>query len=528
VETEITITSTDQGAIDVPLERWIDPMAFGFYCGDHHIHGAGCSHYTTPTKGVLPEHLFQQIKGEGLNVGCVLTWGPCYDYQRHFFSPRANDLSDSMTLMKYDVEVSGFGSAALGHVCLLNLTDQTYPGSDGRSDQGWPTWTVPVMRWCREQGGVTGYPHSALGMNPRVAADFLLKEGDRNEDGHLSPEEGDRVLLPTAFGSVDRDQNQLLSREEIRNATDEAADQLPNLALPAMDGKGAMEIVVSVPEGVCDFVSAMDTERLPEWNTWYHLLNCGFPLKLSGETDFPCMSSRRVGQGRVYVHLGRRERLQFGEWIEGLASGRSYVSDGFAHAVRFEVSSPNSPDEVRTPGPESLLLTRAGDLQIKARVAFAPAIPKGVAYGTISPATGEGKRVIGDTVTLHGERQTGRVAGIPRLVELVVNGEVRGTKTLHADGTLHDLLFETTIEESSWVALRSFPQLHTNPVTVLVDGKPIRASRASARWCETGVRMLWQNRHRFISEAERPAARAAYDRAIATYRRIAEEAGERP
>ena len=34
-------------------------------------------------------------------------------------------------MLKYDVEVSGFGSQALGHVCLLNLRDQTYPGSDG-------------------------------------------------------------------------------------------------------------------------------------------------------------------------------------------------------------------------------------------------------------------------------------------------------------------------------------------------------------------------------------------------------------
>ena len=45
----------------------------------------------------------------------------------------------------------------------------------------------------------------------------------------------------------------------------------------------------------------MDTARLLEWNCWYHLMNCGFPLKVSGETDFPCMSGTRVGQGRVYV-----------------------------------------------------------------------------------------------------------------------------------------------------------------------------------------------------------------------------------
>ena len=37
----------------------------------------------------MPEDMFLQVKGEGLNVGCILTWGPCYDYQRQFFEPRA-------------------------------------------------------------------------------------------------------------------------------------------------------------------------------------------------------------------------------------------------------------------------------------------------------------------------------------------------------------------------------------------------------------------------------------------------------
>ena len=38
--------------IAVRLERWIDPSAYGFYSGDHHIHAAGCAHYTLPTQGV--------------------------------------------------------------------------------------------------------------------------------------------------------------------------------------------------------------------------------------------------------------------------------------------------------------------------------------------------------------------------------------------------------------------------------------------------------------------------------------------
>ena len=83
------------------------------------------------------------------------------------------------------------------------------------------------------------------------------------------------------------------------------------------------------------------------------------------------------------------------------------------------------------------------------------------------------------------------------------------------------------IAQSSWVAVRHFPQLHSNPVNVIVDEKPIRVSADSARWCIETIHELWRNRHQRISEPERPAARAAYDRAIRRYEQIAAEAASR-
>jgi hypothetical protein len=79
------------------------------------------------------------------------------------------------------------------------------------------------------------------------------------------------------------------------------------------------------------------------------------------------------------------------------------------------------------------------------------------------------------------------------------------------------------IERSSWVAIRQFPQLHTNPIRVLVAGKPIRASRRSAEWCVAVIEQLWKNRAAAISEGERPAAEQAYEVAKKFYRRIAAE-----
>ena len=267
--------------------------------------------------------------------------------------------------MKYDLEISGFGSAALGHVCLLNLKDQTYPGSEGTKTKGWPTWTVPVMRWCKEQGGYTGYPHSAMHVNPPAAAKRILGELDADGDGRLGPGEAQAGLLVAKFEDIDADGDRSLTVAELAASTERAADRLPNLAVPEMNGAGAMEIFVSAAEGVCDFISAMDTARIPEWNTWYHLLNCGLPIKLSGETDFPCMSSRRVGQGRVYVQMGSEvAALDYREWCENLARGRSYVSDGYAHALDFRVNGVHSGEgDVRLPSTGSVTRRGAGRLR---------------------------------------------------------------------------------------------------------------------------------------------------------------------
>jgi hypothetical protein len=493
---KVVIPAADKAEIAVKLERWINAMDFGFYCGDHHIHAAGCAHYTNPTEGVLPEDMFLHVKGEGLNVGCNLTWGPCFDYQRNFFLPGPHKMSEPLTVLKYDVEVSGFGSQALGHVCLLNLKDMTYPGSEKTKTKGWPTWTTPLMRWAKAQGAYCGYAHSASGLNVRPvnAARRLMAELDQDKDGKISRNEAAKGLLPAAFEAIDTDGDGLLTEGELVKALNRVQNELPNLAIPELDGIGAQEVFVTTAQGLCDFISAMDTARVPEWNCWYHIMNSGFPLKVSGETDFPCISGSRVGEGRVYVQMGKIKAIDFSAWAEGLAKGRSYVSDGYAHALEFSV-------EGKTPG-EVVDLAKAGDVQVKARVAFARETPLGTSKGGQVPG------------------------GEKRLVELVVNGKVVASTMVPADDKIHEVSFRTPIARSSWVALRHFPQMHTNPVNVLVGGKPIRASQRSALWCAGCIEQLWRARNKVIADAERGEAEATFKRAAAQYRKIAEEAPE--
>jgi hypothetical protein len=496
MERKVVIPEKGEAKIAVKLERWIKPSDYGFYSGDHHIHAAGCQHYTNPTEGVFAKDMFLHVKGEALNVGCTLTWGPCYEFQRQFFEEKPNKISEPFTVIKYDIEVSGFGSQALGHVCLLNLREQTYPGSGGTKTKGWPTWTTPVMNWAKQQGAVTGYAHSANGLevNVAAAAKRLRTQLDTDKDGKLGKDEAAKGLLPEDFDKIDANKDGFLTEDELKASIARVAGALPNVAIPEMDGIGAQEICVTTSQHLCDFISAMDTARVPEWNCWYHIMNCGYPLKASGETDFPCISGSRVGQGRVYVQLGKVDKVDFPAWCEGIAKGRSYISDGYAHALEFTVGGKAPGDEVE--------LKEPGEVKIKAKVAFASATPLGTSIGGAVPT------------------------GKTRKVELVINGVAAASQNVPADDKEHDLTFTAKVEKSSWVALRHFPQMHTNPVNILVGGKPIRASRKSALWCIGVIEQLWRVREKAIAEPEREAAKKTFDKAIEVYRKIAREADE--
>ncbi|MBL8892522.1 MAG: CehA/McbA family metallohydrolase [Planctomycetaceae bacterium] len=282
--------------IEYQVQRWIDTAKLGYWSGDHHIHAAGCLHYENPTQGVHPPDMLRHIMGEDLKVGCCLTWGPCFDYQKQFFTGRPDDVSRYPYLLRYDVEVSGFGSHESGHLNLLKLKEQIPLGGDSKNH--WPTLGLNTMKFAKKQGAVTGTAHSGNGLAQVVG----------------------------------------------RVAGVDGPHKLPCFDIPAFNGIGAHEFIMQVthevdgPNGekvpAIDFIATMDTTREHEWNIWYHVLNCGIPIVASGETDFPCITGERVGLGRVYVNLPGI--LDYDEWVEGLRRGESYVSDGSAHLMNFE------------------------------------------------------------------------------------------------------------------------------------------------------------------------------------------------
>jgi hypothetical protein len=468
------------------LTRWIHPMKHGWYSGDHHVHAAGCAHYDSPTEGVAPEDMLRHIVGEDLNVGCVLTWGPCWYFQKQYFEGKPSELSQSNSLMRYDVEVSGFPSSHAGHLCLLRLKEDDYPGT--KLIEEWPSWTLPVLKWGQEQGGVVGYSHSGWGLG--------LPDYDANK----------KRVGPTTYPRR--------SPPEGR-----AADTLPDYAIPPFDGIGANEYIVTAPHGVCDFISAVDTPSIWELNIWYHTLNCGITTRISGETDFPCIYGDKVGLGRIYVNLPKNEPLTFDNWAAGLKAGRSYCGDGLSHIFKFKVNDFEL-GEVGESGAASRLDLEKSQ---KVKVTF------DVAALLEKEPSPETERIRNSRLDQkpywHLERS--RIQNSRQVpVELIVNGQAVATKQIEADGDLNNLEFEVDLKQSSWVAVRILPSIHTNPIFVHIDNQPIHASKKSAEWCRKSVDVCWKAKSPRIRESEQQAAKEAYDFARSYYDKVRETASE--
>lgn len=396
------------------VRRWIDPAARGWISGDHHIHAAGCAHYEKPTEGVHADDMIRHVLGEDLKIGANLTWGPCFDYQKKFFTGVDDKVSKWPYLLRYDVEVSGFGSHQSGHLCLLRLKEQMYPG--GTSKNHWPTLGLNTLKWAKAQGALVGPAHSGWGL-------------------------------------------------------DLDSTELPTYSVPPFNGIGANEYVVDVTHMVpgpggkavpaVDFISTVDTPYPWELNIWYHTLNAGYRTRISGETDFPCIYGERVGLGRSYVKLP--EKWTYEDWCEGIRAGRNYVGDGRSHLMEFRTDTlamGENGSELRLPSGRELTF----------KVAAAARLDE-------QPQDGIRKRKFSDQPFWHIERaRIGDSREVA--VELLENGRPVAKQTIAADGAIRDLEFRHMVKRSGWYAFRILPSSHTNPIFIEVAGKPVRERRS--------------------------------------------------
>src|SRR5260370_17396444 len=199
----------------------------------------------------------------------------------------------------------GFSGSHTGHIVLLGLKEQDYPGSKRIED--WPSWGVAILKWGKSQNAITGFAHSGWGLS--------LKD-----------------------------------------------NKVPSLEIPPFDGIGANEYIVGVTQGIVDFISTVDTPYPWELNIWYHTLNAGYRTRISGETDFPCIYDGKVGLGRSYVQ--QKGILNYREWEEGIREGRNYVSDGKSHLIGFRVN-----DVAMGTGTSELRLAGSGNVHKQGQAA---------------------------------------------------------------------------------------------------------------------------------------------------------------
>lgn len=432
------------------LERWIDPGASGWYSGDHHIHAAGCAHYSEPEQGVGPEVMAPQVQGEGLAIGAVLTWGPGFYHQKTFFTASDAQVSTPAHILHYDLEVSGFPSSHCGHLALLQMKTMDYPGTS-RIEQ-WPSSNAPVLRWARAQGAVTGYAHAGVGL---------------------------------WAGST----------------------ELPNTLMPPFNGIGANDYIVTLAEGLVDFISVCNHPPAAEMTIWYHTMNVGLRSVIAGETDWPCFFEESMGMGRSYVKLDGP--LGYAAWCQGLRQGRSYVSEGRTHLLDFSVGgvAPGGTD-LKLAAPEELAIT----------VDFAARLEPAVTSQT------EAIRKLGPMDKPYWHLERARIGDSREvIVELIVNGQPVEARAVEADGMVQPLRFAYRPTGSCWIALRVMNAAHTNPVWVTVADVPVRVKK-SAQWCRAAVDQCWQQKVVRIRPTEREEEAALYQRARQFYDRMLAEA----
>ncbi|MEP7110765.1 MAG: CehA/McbA family metallohydrolase, partial [Ferruginibacter sp.] len=430
------------------LKRWINTAKLGWFSADHHVHASGCSHYDSPEEGVRSRDMWRQALGEDLHMSAILTWGPSWYYQKKNFSGKDDPISTSGNIVHYDVEVSGFPSSHAGHIVLLGLSEDDFPGTTKIEE--WPGWTLPVLKWGKSQGGIVGYAHTGQGMEPL-----------------------------------------------------ESTNELPNYIVPKMDWNGANEYVMTVVHNMVDFFSAGDTPYQYELNMWYHTLNCGFRTKLSGETDFPCLTDDRIGQGRSYFKSSSNV-VTYDSYLDAIKRGQSYVSDGGSHIMDFAVNGLEC-------GTENSEVKIKINEKIKVTCSVAAYLDEHQSAIESEIASTDGKK----RPYWHVERaRLGKSRKVK--LELIANGMPVDSVEIIADGRVTDIEFNYRPSKSVWVALRILGSSHSNPIFVIVDGKQIIEKR-SAEWCLATLERTWKLREPNIRPEEKREAIIAYSGARSFY-----------
>jgi len=168
---------------------------------------------------------------------------------------------------------------------------------------------------------------------------------------------------------------------------------------------------------------------------WYRYLNCGYFVAAVGGTD-KMSAQTAVGTVRTYARIGPEREFDYQAWKDAVRRGQTFVTYG--PLLEFAVDG-------KAPGGRIRMSRTGGTVEATWRVA---------------------------TVTVPMSR-----------VDLIVNGEIRASKTVRPDEDAGH--FSVRLEKSSWLALlvrghyADKPEIiaaHSSPVMVEVKNSPFFAA----------------------------------------------------
>ncbi len=179
-------------SVDIPLERFMDLPALGWYSGDTHLHDLHQGRF-----GLTHEQFFLQLAAEDLHVSNPLIHmdGTRLMGRWEDLTGGPHPLSTSDHMFQYGTEFRG----SLGHIAMIGHTDYILPfiAGTGNSAYAQPMLDLQYVDEVRRQGGLGGFPHPYLGgtSTPRgvsstlIPLDVALGRGDYYDLGAMYSDE---------------------------------------------------------------------------------------------------------------------------------------------------------------------------------------------------------------------------------------------------------------------------------------------------------------------------------------------------
>lgn len=146
-------------SLRVEMERWTDPAARGWHCGENHIH----ANYGYGQWYCTPEEMRRMVEAEGLEVANFVVANSDTDgiFDREFFRGRPDSVSGPRNILYWNQE---FRATLWGHMTLVNLRQLVEPIMTGFAGTTNP-WDAPtnsdIADHTHLQGGHVNYTHPA-------------------------------------------------------------------------------------------------------------------------------------------------------------------------------------------------------------------------------------------------------------------------------------------------------------------------------------------------------------------------------